>query len=520
MNDTDRKIYGGILFFLISLSVFFRIWHLENLPGINGDEARYGVQVMGMLSGQEYTLFHGFGRPINPFYSGILLVLHLFFSPRFVLLRIPALISGLLFLLVAFFLLKKIFKPFTASLCLVLFATLPVNIAYSRFGWEPAQIPLFILITLYFGWKKSWRVCFFFFLCSVFVHPTCLFLFPVLLGMAFFPEVVEKRKISPVKILLPSGVVICLGAVFVYFMPVVQSTFKVSLFARRLLDLHQWMGYLVYLGRLFSGETLYEYMVERPPFAIGVQDFCFWALMSFAFFRGVKSLYHQKDWSRLGFILGIFPSGFFLYIAGGVGQSVAPGAERYSLFLVVPVVMAFCFCLETQINSQKDRRVWAVFICSLAFFFLISFYVRYFQPLETTGSLTERAFYTGSIEPKEKAFQTILQQRKGEESLVILTEDFWLYTPLKYLSFGEKGVEVLWIQDVKGKNFWTLHSKMKKSAYAVGFDEISSSSHQPGPFRQVMESLLKRQPMRQWKIRGYSGRVVLRIWQMEGKGHR
>lgn len=43
---------------LLAVALVFRFWKLENLPGINGDEAWYGIQAQTLLEGGQPACAH------------------------------------------------------------------------------------------------------------------------------------------------------------------------------------------------------------------------------------------------------------------------------------------------------------------------------------------------------------------------------------------------------------------------------------------------------------------------------
>ena len=84
--------YGIVLpiLLLAAVSLFFRFHALARLPGINGDEAWYGVQVERLLAGQPYTLQAPTGVLVDPFQPPTEALLLRLFGPSFLVLRLPA----------------------------------------------------------------------------------------------------------------------------------------------------------------------------------------------------------------------------------------------------------------------------------------------------------------------------------------------------------------------------------------------------------------------------------------------
>ena len=108
-------LYCNLIAFFTTALVFRSI-DLENTPGVNGDEAFYGVQAERLISGRPFTKLTPNGHLINPFYVGIEAALLHFSAPSFAILRIPALIAGVLAVVLTYFLGRRVFGEATASL--------------------------------------------------------------------------------------------------------------------------------------------------------------------------------------------------------------------------------------------------------------------------------------------------------------------------------------------------------------------------------------------------------------------
>src|SRR5687767_12565573 len=124
-------LFGGLA--LLAVAVWLRAWDLGRAPGVNGDEAWAGVQAERVLHGQCVSARTPTGNPLNPFFIIPQVLLHASWEPSFALLRLPALVSGLLALALNFFLCRRALGIRAAWLTTLIHAVLPINIAYSRF---------------------------------------------------------------------------------------------------------------------------------------------------------------------------------------------------------------------------------------------------------------------------------------------------------------------------------------------------------------------------------------------------
>src|ERR1700693_6331537 len=78
---------------LLAMSVWFRCRDLGNIPGINGDEAWYGVQAQNWLHAGQVDWRTPTGNLLNPLFFWPQVALHSLFEPSFAVLRVTAVAS-------------------------------------------------------------------------------------------------------------------------------------------------------------------------------------------------------------------------------------------------------------------------------------------------------------------------------------------------------------------------------------------------------------------------------------------
>ncbi len=184
---------------LLCVAVFLRCYHLANLPGVNGDEAWSGVQALRWLHGESISWWTPTGNPLNWFYFVPIVALHAVAPPSFALLRLPALISGLLALPINYGLCRRTFDTRTAVISTWLLALMPIDIAYSRFGWDASQSMLATLLVMYLALIHFRRrqvtsmiptAAVLALVVAIWVHPTNVFAAPLLV----VPAVYRRRQ--------------------------------------------------------------------------------------------------------------------------------------------------------------------------------------------------------------------------------------------------------------------------------------------------------------------------------------
>ena len=73
---SQRWVAWSCFVLVLGVAVWFRVWNLDHVPGINGDEAWYGVQAMSWLRGEAVSWTTPTGNPLNPLYFLPLTAVH------------------------------------------------------------------------------------------------------------------------------------------------------------------------------------------------------------------------------------------------------------------------------------------------------------------------------------------------------------------------------------------------------------------------------------------------------------
>jgi len=441
---------------LLGLSVFFRVWQLSNVPGVNGDEAWSGVQAARLVSVEPIAWRTPSGNPVNVFFLLPLAALHTVFSPSFALLRSVSVISGLAAIAANWWLCRRAYDTRTAVVSTLLIALLPINIAYSRFAWDASQTLLFTLLVMYLpliwirrwpasrGWLVGGAVAF---AAAAVVHPTNIFTAP----LVAVPIIYARRRWLLARLrgtatsdrpLMLVGLVVA-SALITYF-----GWSLLTQFAARVPQPGQIFDFLGLYLRLLSGATTYEYLTGAgsaggivgsvPQFA----NLLMLLLATLALVGWFQRLSCDEDDVDVCLLTGwlLVTCGFAL-VAGP--QALAPHLERYGICLVAPAVLALARGLTWWIEpARQSQRFARLALLSVAYCLLISFSLAYFHVVHVTGGLSHRAFRTAAVEPKQAALARIVAERAPDADVELIAREWWLYWPLAYLASGEDRVRV------------------------------------------------------------------------------
>lgn len=445
---------------LLAVAVFLRCWHLGNIPGLNGDEAWYGVQALRVVNGQSITWLTPTRNPINPFYFLPLVALHYFFVPSVALLRVVAVASGLVALVVNYLLCRRAFDNRTAYVSTLLLAVLPIDIAYSRFGWDASQSLLATLLVFYLpliqlranaNQAALGAGTMFALAAAILVHPTNVFAIVLWIVPAIYrrrdglQQWVRTRKL-PAKTWAFAALVglASLGAWLAFqWLPTA---------AHRLPGPRDVGPFVAGYVKLFSGTTVYQFIsgagLSTPEAGwyasttiagtVGCVLFGVWALWGF-----IVRLSHEAEPADacLGWGWALMLVAFFL-VAGP--RAIAPHFERYAICLIAPGVLVFSRGIDWWMTASGTRSNRLVVALALAIWLWpAGFYVNYFRAIHERGGMSHVAFHTGEVDPKQAALDYVRAHSEPSRPTAVVCHEWWSYWPLAYFAFGDPYMRVL-----------------------------------------------------------------------------
>jgi len=453
---------------------------LDHLPGINGDEAWYGVQVQQVLRGQAIDWRTPTGNLINPLYSGPLLLVHLWLPPSAFALRCVAAFSGTLTLIANYWLCRKSLGQTTAIVSTVVLALLPINIAYSRFGWDTSQSVLMTLLVIHCsllasgasGNRTKWLIATAFATAgAVIVHPTNIFVLivpMVALGLLYCRSLTTRQgpdhhDVRRTKIWFLAGAAAFAGVL-------VASNVLPDRFASRLIDGQQALAFFIQFGRLFSGATVYRFISGAlsgdPPGslpgidALHLSDALIWLFAGLAAY-GLWRWRRRLGPSDIALLVATPLVILSFYIVAGP-YAIAPHFERYALCLVGPVVLLASRGLAWWLAFAHDRLHYGKLVATVMTWLVVAnVWSNYFSYMRHTGGNSHLAFRTSTVEPKAAALEYVLNHQHGRQNLTIATHEWWNYWPLKYLASRTANVDVLWWNQLTTPAAVELHGRGK-----------------------------------------------------------
>ena len=455
---------GGML----ALALFFRFWHLGNIPGTNGDEAFLGCKAFDVAHGGRLDWMTYSQNFTNPFYILPLVALHKIFPPSVILLRIVAVISGILLLPVNYFLCRWVFDARSAWASTLLLAVLPVNIVYSRFGWEPSQTVLFAIPVLYLalgyggGYLKeiSGLSLVVLALAAAFlVHPANFFLagFVIVAIAARWSHPESSRRSFGVYGGLSLLGFLVLG-IFAYLKAPAAVHHEIMVRMISMAWLHDGDRFLVTWIRIFNGLNALAYVTgswkqavtileSGKSYWIGWPDWVglgiFLTALGAISVGGIYSRSSEAVGRRLDLILlgGVLGSSLLFDILNGP-EKVVVWFERYALWVIPAGILIL---VRGGVRLQEffpqlapTIRVLGLVLCALLLF---EFWNGYIQFAQITGGNSELASRVGGEDLKYSAAKLLASEvrKNGIDEPMFVSSDWFVYWATLYSLRGEAG---------------------------------------------------------------------------------
>ena len=247
---------------ILAVALAFRLYALGRLPGVNGDEAWYGVLAERVGRGNPYGWRTPSGNPPAPFQLGLLTLLVRLAPPSFALLRLPAVIASIAQAVLTFFVARRHLGRGAALVALLLTAALPVEIVYARFGWDPSHTGLVAVVACHFALAGRLPALALVGALAVWVHPTNVFLAPFLAAILVTRSPDRRRALRRVALFL--GVFAAGLAAVAIAVGIIgrgdTSAVKGAAVLRRLVDPRAWWEFAVLYLRLLDGDTVFTFI--------------------------------------------------------------------------------------------------------------------------------------------------------------------------------------------------------------------------------------------------------------------
>jgi hypothetical protein len=285
----------------------------------------------------------------------------------------------------------------------------------------------------------------------VWVHPTMVFLAPVLIGPFVAEQWPHIRQWKARVLVIGALVLLALGALsfaaiqYELWPGAVLSALRGDILAKileRASKPTEFAHFMVAYLDLLSGPTIYRYIVGS--LSERASDIHFWLALLVVLPTAVLGTYRLKQQGNavdLGVVIGLCVALTLEYLIGGPNV-LAPKTERYAMCLTVPACYLLASWLEAFATTPLRAVTARVTTTLVGAALLASFSICYLAGLHTPDSKRENTFRTGPVELKRKALREVLRMRDPSRITLIYTEDWWIYWTIRYLAPPESGARV------------------------------------------------------------------------------
>ena len=422
----------------VTIGVLARTVEIGRWPGLNGDEAWYGVNVQEFLSGGMPFLRTPPGNLLSPLHSGVLLMLSTVFDASVALLRMPEILFGVLAVITAYPLLRAPLGKGTALVAAVLFALSPTAVAYARIGWDPSGTPLITLLAIGAALHDRPLITLLVAILALLVHPTNVFAFPVV-AAAWAPHGIaryrglsaaRRRKVAQA---LAAGVLVAVpvGAWGVFQIAANPGTPlpSVGMAIERVLSPSLWLTHAWGATALVSGGTPLHYIAGPLP---GLLEAIATASVVIGFVACVAMPEHWRADHHAAWLIAGVALSFAAFHIVAVPAAFHPGFERYALFLLTPTLLIVAVGLDALARKWPAAGTVATIATAAAMLAVTA--GGYFQPFVRQGGASDQTFRTGAVEPKLAALRFIEHDSENTRAVRIVADDWWLYWSLRYFA--------------------------------------------------------------------------------------
>ena len=436
---------------VFAASVWFRVSSLDAIPWHNGDESYEGIELVRMLQGQRFTIFTTNGNLMSPFFLGLQLPFQWSTKPALWVLRVPAVISGILAIVLAYAIGRKALDRPTALLASAALAATPAAVVYSRIGHEYSQIPIVGVLALCFAFQARPVGLGVTLAAGLLAHPINLFVFPAVLPV-FAVQLARKyraelagraRTLAAASAALAVG-----GGVLAYVIaqrPIVQRT----LHTRPPLD---WPTFGDGLARFL----LYDYQSPAP--AVASHQRLLAAVLVALLAVGVPRLVLGRRWERLALLFGLATSLAAFHVIAGPRMIFVEGSSRYGVVFLAPAAFAFAALLQAAVGGGSKAVAetgtpptpasWVPrgVVAALGGGMLYAMLGGFFAPYSAPGRESIWTFKADVREPLAEVYTLIIRDylRNGiaHGTCRIAGETFWISKPLEFLGSRRRLVRV------------------------------------------------------------------------------
>jgi 4-amino-4-deoxy-L-arabinose transferase-like glycosyltransferase len=522
----------ALLASLFAYAFLLRVTSLEGLPDLNGDEVWHAIQLTHLVRGDSFSLLTENGLPLSPIHAALEIPFLLAFKPSLWVVRLPALLTGIASVVLMYVLGTRMLDRTTALIAAALLAALPVAVIYSRVSYESSHAPLYGILILYFAHRLNMIAVVLMLASSYFIHPTTIFLLPVLLAVVWERsrtecpgDPVTRRRRMLARMAAITGVVLAVG-ISIILRPrtrELSAHFDSGIWGRHdILDF--WLKYeWLFLGSDFDSNRLRSWL--------------FWTVLLPILGSGLWRLVSARRWDRVAFVVGPVLAALALFAVGG-SNIISPGSTRYGLFLVVPTVLAVACLVNTLMVDRNAvrfhwlRRLQCAGALAVGWGLLLSVDLNHMimwsvmRPGYQDSRESPWTFGADARPPVRRLWSLLRHDiaartqrpsagpgagpRSPGGMTLVIAEDPWRYGPLEWLATSRRDIQVVDFSHLLGNGgdpSEFLKDCLRRGGYAATFDSSTR-------LEAAIRSLYPASALREWTIPMNNGQPFITLYRL------
>jgi len=531
---------GGLLAVGVVLLFAYALWlrttSLEALPEVNGDEVWHAIQLTRFLRGEPYSLLTASRLPLSPVHLSFELPFLLIFPPTLWVVRLPALISELLAILLTYRLGSRMLGPRTALIASGFLAVMPIAIIFSRISYECSHNPLYGILILYLAYRlKVWGVSLML-LASYFVHPTNIFLFPLLVTVVCarsYQQAVEAgvaldRRRLAARLGGMTAALLCVGGLAMLSPDTkrLSQAFDTGLWGR-----HHLLEFFGNYELLLLGQHAHRSLAASVAF---------WSGFVGLIVLGTRKLVARRQWDRVALVVGLILSAGAIFVMGG-SNMIGPSLSRYGFYLVLPTCLAFASLIDALLVPREEaapryqRLRWAQYASVLSVGWVVILGVDLTQMSKWSFMAADVrndkespwTFNSDARPPLRQLYSLMLRDQSARPSPFpglrddfngtkldgktrVVADGWWEYGPLEWLATRTPEIRLdnfdLMPPDVETRVSNVRHALLE-GGYVVTFVARPSLD-------ELVRSIFPESNYAKWEIPQADGRPYLRLYRL------
>lgn len=462
------------------IAIWLRIFSLESIPLHNIDESNIGLQGLKLLRGERFSWTTTSGNLVDPFLVVLQAPLQALLGPSLLALRIPAALVGVAIVALLWLLFRDVLGQRQAAIAAILAATMPVAIIFSRHALEYGQTPLIGVIAAWAAWRGRPLSAFLALIVGLLIHPTNIFLVPLLLPLLLERWLLAKPFSNRDRIIRGLIIGLALVALIIPF----------SLWARRnpnVLDhaeesrnpvrLATGLGRFLFARLVIEGQPLVHFDLAIAIIATALTV------------PGLVSVIARRKWDRMAMALGLLLGLIAFDMKAGAEVLDGP-AYRYGAVFIIPIALFVAVMIDETAQCIPRRRAtsnpawsWAITV-AIGWVGLTSAWQHQFRLYMSDGA--DAAMKLRSRDGFRLALHYIerdIRNHPGPGKTVILAQDQYLNAlQFEYLAHDNKTIEVqplIGLADIDRRKHdeqafepqkWLIRHTLETGGYAVQLD--------------------------------------------------